>query len=214
MNGSAQAFNRFRKTFQAGDVIFSEYEPGDNFYLIQSGRVQIVKIFGDLEKTIAILNPGEIFGEMAILEEAPRSATAIAMDQVTALEFNQENFDILMQGNPQVALTLLKLFAMRIHDQKRKFQILTLDDVEAKVADVFLMLAEHEPVDTTEVETMQFNTTVDDVAHWAGISPEKCRQVINHFINQRRVELFPDKIVVRNINDFARFVKSRRRRQD
>jgi CRP/FNR family cyclic AMP-dependent transcriptional regulator len=38
--------------------------------------------------------------------------------------------------------------------------------------------------------------------------------VINHFINQRRVELFPDKIVVRNINDFARFVKSRRRKQD
>jgi CRP/FNR family cyclic AMP-dependent transcriptional regulator len=214
MNGSAEAFNRFRKTFQAGDVIFSEYEPGDNFYLIQSGRVQIVKIFGDLEKTIAILNPGEIFGEMAILEEAPRSATAIAMDPVTALEFNQENFDILMQGNPQVALTLLKLFAMRIHDQKRKFQILTLDDVEAKVADVFLMLKDHEPVDTTEVETMQFNTTVDDVAHWAGISPEKCRQVINHFINQRRVELFPDKIVVRNINDFDRFVKSRRRKQD
>jgi CRP/FNR family cyclic AMP-dependent transcriptional regulator len=214
MNGSTDAFNRFRKTFQQGDVIFSEYEPGDNFYLIQSGRVQIVKIFGDLEKTIAILNPGEIFGEMAILEEAPRSATAIAMDQMTALEFNQENFEILMQGNPQVALTLLKLFAMRIHDQKRKFQILTLDDVEAKVADVFLMLSEHEPVDTSEVEEMEFKTTVDDVAHWAGISPEKCRQVINHFINQRRVELYPDRIVVRNINDFARFVKSRRRRQD
>jgi len=151
---------------------------------------------------------------MAILEEAPRSATAIAMDQVTALEFNQENFDILMQGNPQVALTLLKLFAMRIHDQKRKFQILTLDDVEAKVADVFLMLAEHEPVDTTEVEKMEFKTTVDDVAHWAGISPEKCRHVVNHFINQRRIELYPNHIVVRNINDFARFVKSRRRRQD
>ena len=49
-NGSADAFNRFRKTFQAGDVIFSEYEPGDNFYLIQVGRLQIVKIFGELEK--------------------------------------------------------------------------------------------------------------------------------------------------------------------
>ena len=202
------------ETDKPGDVIFSEYEPGDNFYLIQTGQVQIVKIFGDLEKTIAVLNPGEIFGEMAILEEAPRSATAIAIDQVTALEFNQENFDILMQGNPQVALTLLKLFAMRIHDQKRKFQILTRDDVEAKVADVFLMLSEHEPVDTTEVEKMEFKTTVDDIAHWAGISPEKCRQVINHFINQRRVELFPDHIVVRNINDFARFVKSRRRHQE
>jgi CRP/FNR family cyclic AMP-dependent transcriptional regulator len=209
---SSEAFNRFRKTFQQGDVIFCEFEPGDNFYLIQSGRVQIAKVFEDVEKTIAVLQPGEIFGEMAILEEAPRSATAIAMDPVTALEFNQENFEILLQGNPQVALTLLKLFSMRVHDQKRKFQILTLDDVEAKVADVFLMLAEHEPVDTSEVEKMEFKTSVDDVAHWAGISPEKCRQVMNHFINQRRVELYPDKIVVRNINDFARFVKSRRRR--
>jgi len=214
VSGRADGFNRFRRVFQKGDVIFCEYEPGDNFYLIQSGRVQIVKIFSEIEKTIAVLNPGEIFGEMAILEEAPRSATAIALDNVAALEFNQENFDILMQGNPQVALTLLKLFAMRIHDQKRKFQILTLDDVEAKVADVFLMLTEHEPSGSMEVEKMEFKTTVDDVAHWAGISPEKCRSVINHFINQRRVELYPDRIVVRNINDFVRFVKSRRRRQD
>ena len=91
---------------------------------------------------------------------------------------------------------------------------LTLDDVEAKVADVFLMLSENEPVDTSEEEKMEFKTTVDDVAHWAGISPEKCRQVINHFINQRRIELYPDRIVVRNINDLSRFVKSRRRRQD
>jgi CRP/FNR family cyclic AMP-dependent transcriptional regulator len=214
MDPRSDAFNRFRKTFQQGDVIFCEYEPGDNFYMIQSGRVQIVKIFEDVEKTIAVLNPGEIFGEMAILEEAPRSATAIAMDPVTALEFNQENFEILLQGNPQVALTLLKMFSIRVHDQKRKFQILTLDDVEAKVADVFLMLAEHEPVDTSEVEKMEFRTTVDDVAHWAGISPEKCRQVINHFVNQRRIELYPERIVVRNINDFDRFVKSRRRKQD
>ena len=214
MDPRSDAFNRFRKTFQQGDVIFCEFEPGDTFYMIQTGRVQIVKIFEEIEKTIAILNPGEIFGEMAILEEAPRSATAIAMDPVTALEFNQENFEILLQGNPQVALTLLKMFSMRVHDQKRKFQILTLDDVEAKVADVFLMLSEHEPVDTSEVEKMEFKTTVDDVAHWAGISPEKCRQVINHFINQRRVELYPERIVVRNINDFARFVKSRRRKQE
>ena len=66
----------------------------------------------------------------------------------------------------------------------------------------------------TEVEKMEFKTTIDDVAAWAGISPEKCRAVINRFINQRRVELYPDRVVVRNINDFIRFVKSRRRRQD
>ncbi len=206
-------FDRFKVTFQSGDIIFSEYEPGDTFYLIQSGHVQIVKIMGDIEKNIAVLKPGEIFGEMAILEEAPRSATAIAQNQVVALEFNRENFEILMQGQPQIALTLLKLFCHRIHDQKRKFMILTLDDVEAKIADVFLMLAENQHLEP-DMEKVEFRTTVDDIAHWAAISPEKARGVINHFVNQRRVEVLQDRIVVRNINDFARFVSTRRRHQE
>jgi CRP-like cAMP-binding protein len=206
-------FGRFAKTYQAGDIIFCEYEPGDTFYLIQSGRVQIVKIMDDIEKNIDILHPGEIFGEMAILEEVPRSASAVAIDKVVALEFNRANFEVLMKGNPQIALKLLKLFTKRIYDQKRRFMILTLDDIQARVADVFLMLSETQPVDTPEVDERVFRTSVDDIAHWAGMSPDKCKQILHQFANQRRVELFDDRIVVRNINDFSRFVQSRRRTQ-
>lgn len=206
-------FERFAVTFKKGDIIFCEYEPGDTFYLIQSGRVQIVKIMDDIEKIIDILNPGEIFGEMAILEEAPRSASAIALDPVKALAFTRENFEVLMMGNPQIALKLLKLFTKRIYDQKRRFMILTLDDVQAKVADVFLMLNEANPETDETTNAREFNTTIDDVAHWAGMTPDKCREILNHFASQRRVELYQDKIVVQNINDFARFVQSRRGQQ-
>ena len=55
-------FNRFSVTFRKGDIIFCEYEPGDTFYLIQSGRVQIVQIMGELEKNIDILNPARSSG--------------------------------------------------------------------------------------------------------------------------------------------------------
>jgi len=204
-------FDRFAVTFKKNDIMFCEHEPGDTFYLIQSGRVQIVKIMGDIEKIIDILYPGEILGEMAILEEAPRSATAIALDQVTALEFNRENFEVLMQGNPQIAFKLLKLFTKRIYDQKRRFMILTLDDVQARVADVFLMLGETQTTGDAGKDERVFNTTIDDIAHWAGMSTDKCRQVLNHFATQRRIEIYPDKIVVKNINDFARFVTSKRK---
>ncbi len=207
-------FNRFSKTFRKGDIIFCEYEPGDTFYLIQAGRVQIVRIIGDLEKNIDILNPGDYFGEMSILENAPRSATTIALDDVKALEFSRENFEVLTMGNPQIAMKLLKGFVKRIYDQKRRFMILTLDDVEAKVADVFLMLAENQSIDTASVDTIEFKNTVEDLSHWAGIPPGQCREVLNHFVAQRRIELTPDKIVVKNINDFARFVNSRRKHQE
>jgi len=209
-------FNRFAVTFKAGDVIFCEYEPGDSFYLIQSGKVKIVKIFGDIEKTIDILQPGEFFGEMALLEEAPRSATIIAVEETKLLEFNRENFTILMKGNPQIALKLLKLFSKRIYDQKRRFQILTLEDVHARVADVFLMLSEGQTPTQDEEDSgnRTFQTTIDDIAHWAGMSPARCRTVLDHFSSQRRLEIFDSQIVVKNINDFRRFVTSRRKNQD
>jgi len=207
-------FNRFSKTFRKGDIIFCEYEPGDTFYLIQAGRVQIVRVIGDMEKNIDVLNPTEVFGEMAILEEAPRSATAIALDEVKALEFTRENFEVLMMGNPQIAMRLLKLFIKRIYDQKRRFLILTLADVEARVADVFLMLSESMALDTSAGDAIEFKTTVDDMSHWAGIPPGQTREVLNHFVAQRRIELHPDRIVVKNIKDFERFVNSRRKHQE
>jgi CRP-like cAMP-binding protein len=206
------AFGRFARTFQSGEMIFSEFEPGDTFYLIQSGRVELVKIIGDIEKTVDILQPSEMFGEMAILENSPRSATAIALDVVKVLEFNSQNFEILMLGNPQIALKLLRMFAKRIYDSKRRFMILTLDDPQAKIADVFLMLDETQANLDRTTEAREFKTTVDDIAHWAGMSIVETRETLSHFVAQRRMEMYPDRIIVKNINDFSRFVNSRRKK--
>ncbi|MDR2134029.1 MAG: Crp/Fnr family transcriptional regulator [Treponema sp.] len=206
------AFGRFTRTFQPGEMIFSEFEPGDTFYLIQSGRVELVKIIGDIERTLDILQPSEMFGEMAILENSPRSATAIALDLVKVLEFNSQNFEILMLGNPQIAFKLLRIFSKRIYDSKRRFLILTLNEPQAKIADVFLMLDETQAnIDKTS-ERREFKTTVDDVAHWAGMSVSETRDTLSHFVTQRRMEMYPDRIVVKNINDFSRFVNSRRKK--
>jgi CRP-like cAMP-binding protein len=206
------AFSRFARTFQPGEMIFSEFEPGDTFYLIQSGRVELVKIIGDIEKTLDILGASEMFGEMAILENSPRSATAIALDTVKVLEFNRQNFEILMLGNPQIALKLLKMFTKRIYDSKRRFMILTLEEPQARIADVFLMLDETWTGLDRTTERREFKTTIEDIAHWAGMSVNQVREEMGHFVTQRRMEIYPDKVVVRNINDFSRFVNSRRKK--
>jgi CRP-like cAMP-binding protein len=206
------AFGRFARTYKAGEMIFSEFEPGDTFYLIQSGRVQLVKLVGDLEKTLDILQPSEMFGEMAILENSPRSATAIALDTVSVLEFNSQNFEVLMLGNPQIALKLLRMFCKRIYDSKRRVMILTLGEPQAKVADVFLMLDESQPDLDKSSDRREFMTTVDGVAHWAGMAVNETKTILGHFVNQNRVEIYSNKIIVKNINDFARFVNSRRKK--
>jgi len=203
------SFARFVRVFQPDEIIFSEYEPGNTFYLIQSGRVKLVKNAGEFERTLDILQPTEMFGEMAILENSPRTASAIAIDEVKVLELTEQNFEILMHGNPQIAFKLLRIFSKRIYDSKRRFMILTLPNTQLKVADVFLMLDETMAnIDKTE-NVREFIATSDDIAHWAGISAQQAKETLNHFVTQRRIEMYPDRIVVKNINDFFRFVKLR-----
>jgi CRP-like cAMP-binding protein len=204
--------SRFARTFQAGEIIFAEYEPGDTFYLIRSGRVELVKIMGDIEKTLDVLQPSEMFGEMSMLDNSPRSATAIALDTVEALEFNRENFNVLMTGNPQIALKLIKLFTKRIYEAKRRSMVLMLKDPQARVADVFLMLNETQTNLDRSGDAREFNITIDDIAHWAGMSSTQTREVMNRFLAQQRVAIYPDRIEVKNINAFARFVDARRRK--
>lgn len=210
MSDILSSFSRFAKKFSKGSVIFAEFEPGSSFYLIQSGRVQVIKIINGVEKNIDILQTGEIFGEMAILDNSPRSASAIAYDDVVALEFNKENFEILMTGNPMIGMRLLKTFVRRIYAQKRRFMILTIDDKPARIADVFLMLDETLPTLDRSTETRIFDITIDEVSRWAGLSSEETSDGIRKFLDQGRIEVYDDRIVVQNMTDLTRYVNTRR----
>ncbi len=203
------AFERFAKTYEPGEVIIAEYEPGDCFYLIQSGRVQLVKCVNGSKKNLDVLKPGEFFGEMAILDNSARSATCMAAGKVKCLEFNKENFELLITGNPQMALLLLKLFCKRIYDQKRRFRILVIKDLQARIADVFMLLDEMNPVMNEAEKQRRFNVTISDVAHWAGLNAEVTRDEINKFVERRKIEVYDNYMIVNNINDMKRTVDTR-----
>lgn len=203
------AFERFAKTYEPGEVIISEFEPGDCFYLIQSGRVQLVKCVNGAKKNLDILKPGEFFGEMAILDNSARSATCMAAGYVKCLEFNKENFELLITGNPQMALLLLKLFCKRIYDQKRRFRILVVKDLQARLADVFMLLDEMNPVSNEAEKQRRFNVGISDIAHWAGLSQDQTREELNKLVEKRKIEIYDSYIIVNNINDLKRMYDTR-----
>jgi len=209
MTGGA-LFSKFGKQFNTGEIIFCEFEPGNSFYLIQTGRIKISKVVKDKEKTMDILGVGDIFGEMAILEEQPRSATATAIEPVTVLHFDRDNFVSMMMSQPQLAFKLLVVFSKRIYDAKRRLMILLLDDIQSKIADVFLMLAEKEPT-YANMREVSFPVTVDDVANWAGTSTDQVSEQLNHWAKIGKIELYSDRIFVRNMSDFKRIVAQKRK---
>ena len=108
-----------------------------------------------------------------------------------------------------MALLLLKLFCKRIYDQKRRFKILVVKDLQAKIADVFLMLNEMNPVANEMEKQRKFNVTVADISHWAGLTPEVTKDEINKFIERHRIEVYDNYIIVNNINDMQRLYETR-----
>jgi len=213
MKMDSSMFSKFGVTYQPGDIIFCEYEPGNDFYLLQEGRVKVTKIVSDMEKTLDIFHPGDIFGEMAILENEPRSATAIAIDKIKALRFNKENFNLLLQANPQMALKLLKIFSNRIYDAKRKLMILTLPDLESKISDVFLMLAENKNISPKTTDTITFNSTIEEIANWCGEKVNKVKEVLLNFADTGKIQIYEDRIVLKNLYEMFRMVQSKRKAQ-
>lgn len=203
------AFERFAKKYAPGQVVISEFEPGDTFYLIQRGSVQLMKYVNGTEKNLDILKPGEFFGEMAILDNSPRSATCMAKTSVKCLEFSKENFESIVTGNAVLALNLLKLFCKRIYDQRRRFKILAIKDLQARIADVFILLDEMNPPNNPNERSRKFYVNTGDIAHWAGLSFEITREEINRLVEKRKIEVYNDSIVVANITDMQRIVDTR-----
>lgn len=203
-------FERFGVEYSPNEIIFCEFEPGTEFYIIHSGKVRIVKVINNREKTLDVMTTGDVFGEMAILEGEPRSATAIAINNVKLLKFHRDNFDALLEGNPKLAYKLLLIFTKRIYDAKRRLMILLLDDPELKVMDVFIMLAEHDPLVDLQ-NSIKLSVTVQQIASWAGLTEAEVQKQLSHLYHLNKIEIFSDHIIVKNIRDFQRIVSSRRK---
>lgn len=209
---SLPVFDRFTKNYKSGEVIISEFEPGETFYLIKSGEVQITKVINQKNKSLDILTTGSFFGEMAILDNSQRSASCIARTDVSCLEFNKANFKALVLSNPQIVMNLLKLFCKRIYDQNRQFKILLISEIPAKIADVFLMYDElsgiSKRLEDEEILKRKFNVTLNEIAGWTALPLDSVREELSRWTKQGKISIFTDSIELNNITDMRRLVDS------
>ena len=107
---------RFGKTYSARQVVFAEGDPGSEVFFIVSGRVEVTLSNG---RVLCQLGPGDVFGEMALFNEAPRSASITTLEPVQALVFNRENLYSHITLYPELAVRLLKLVAQRMQRMDR-----------------------------------------------------------------------------------------------
>ena len=113
------------RTFQDFEVIFEEGSLGDEMYIVHSGAVHLVKKSPGREMVIATIQPGEFFGEMALVDNAPRSVSAVAgMDQTRLLALDRDKFLFLVSHQPAFALTVMHVLCQRIREMNERLSSL------------------------------------------------------------------------------------------
>ena len=201
------------KKYNTDDIIFLEYEKGDKFYMIQSGSVKITKVIKDVEKLLDIVYPGEFFGEMAILEDTTRSASAIANEPTVLIELRKENFQSILSNNTVMALKLSKMFAKRIFDAKRRLLILQLNEIDLRVYDCLLLLAELQNIPRDQYyEPQELNATINDIANWCGVKVVEVQKVLNSLAKTGKIDIRTNTIYVRNLKEIQRQIDLKRKR--
>ncbi len=132
-------------TYKDGDVIVKEGAESRVMYVVQSGNVKVVKKSGDLEAVLAVLNEGDMFGEMSLLDAKPRSATVKALGDARVLAIDHEMFLKRVRVDPALALRVLRQMGHRIRtlDTKLSTALDKLDKVPKELIELREYLKTH-----------------------------------------------------------------------
>lgn len=133
---------QFGREFDAGATIFSESDEANRCFLIQSGRVRLIKRTRQIERSLTVLGPGDLFGEDALLaDSAPRSATALALTDLEVLSLDRNTFESLLADNAEIATRLVGLLVRRLRDAEEQLENAMLSDHPSRVVNTLLRLA-------------------------------------------------------------------------
>jgi hypothetical protein len=114
------------KDFPAGSVIFSQGGAGENMYVIERGSVEIHRTVDDWTHLLAVLTPGDFFGEMAIVSQRPRSATAIVKEDARLLIIEEETLSSMLRDRVEISARIIKGLVSRLDQANRKLEILLM----------------------------------------------------------------------------------------
>lgn len=128
-----------------GSMILSQGDQGDALFLIRSGQVKVSVVAEDgREVILSVLGAGSFFGELALLDDAPRSAHVIAMEDTVLLQLHREDFRSRLKLSPELSVSLLRELSQRLRRADDTIASLMLLDVNGRIANLLLELAREE----------------------------------------------------------------------
>lgn len=199
-----QLFQRFGREFPQGAVLFREGEPGKEMYVVQVGRIHVSKRVGDVEKILATFGPGEFVGEMSILNNRPRSATATCADACKLLVIDAKTFEAMIRGNAEIAIRLIKKLSDRLAEANTQIENLLVSDASTRVVHYLAGLAEKVPKGPTG---HRLSLKAPELAARVGVRAEQAEEVLGKLLKSKIVALEPDGTLVADVGKLRHFLE-------
>lgn len=216
MAESDQLFARFGRTCEAGEILFREGEPGETMYVLQEGSVRISKSVKGEEKTLAILGAGEFFGEMAILNAKPRSASATVEQRAQVLVLGARTFEQMVMSNAEIAIRLVKKLSRRLDSANELIEVLMHRDPKARV---ILGLSREAQFIGQRHEDGSITVPLSEaeLAEQVGLSLRETHEVLKRLTRLRIAEVTEGGVHVTNVDrleEFYEFLEMREKYGD
>ena len=170
------------KGYPKESMLFSKDDPGESLFIIVKGEVKIALYSrSGREIVLAKFGPGEYFGEMALLDEHPRSANAVTLTDCTLLALRRKDFHRFIESEPEAALELLRELSLRLRSTNEKVGDLALIDVYGRVARFLLRMAETEGEEQEGGYFISKRPTHQQIANMIGTARETVSRAIGLF---------------------------------
>lgn len=186
----AGELERFAVDYDAGTVLFREGELGEEMFVVQAGTVEITRQVGERRQVLATLGPGEFFGEMAIINNRPRSATATVLEPARLLVVDSAKFEAMLRARTEIAVRLIRAMGERLERANQQVEVLLLRDANHRVVQTLRRLAEEFAEDTatsTLGAGVYLPVSLQELALRASLPTEEVRDIVGRLAAARLV---------------------------
>ena len=188
-----------------GQVLFHEGDPGDRLYVIVDGKVKLGRASGDgRENLLAVLGPGEMFGELSLFDPGPRNATASAVADTSLIALGSDDLLNWLTGRPEVARQLLRALARRLRRTNEAMADLVFSDVPGRVAKALLDLSERFGRPTDDGLRVAHDLTQEELAQLVGASRETVNKALADFASRGWLRLEARAVVLMDVERMRR----------
>jgi CRP/FNR family transcriptional regulator, cyclic AMP receptor protein len=176
MAAEDQLYQRFGKSFPKGAVLFKEGDEGTEMFVIRGGKIAISKNAGQVEKVLVTLGPGEFFGEMSILNNKPRTASATVVEDAQLLVIDPKTFEAMIRTSSEIAVRMIKSLADRLAETDAQIENLLLKDSSSRL--VHFMTHAAESKGSKDPAGVRVAMSIADLPAELGLTPQQLKEAM------------------------------------